>query len=115
MNMRQLNIRSGIFILMFLISIISSFPQQGLTLEQALKIAEVNSPTMKKTRLSLVRSQENLNAQKAALKSSFSLSINPIGYSQNRTFNELISEWNSTKTTESYGLFTVSQPIVLTH
>ncbi len=93
---------------------LSASSQNGLTLDEALKIAETNSPTMKKTRLSLVRSQENLNAQKAALKSSFSLSINPIGYSQNRTFNELISEWNSTKTTESYGLFTVSQPIVLT-
>jgi outer membrane protein TolC len=93
---------------------LSAFSQNGLTLEEALKIAETNSPTMKKTRLSLVRSQENLNAQRASLKSSFSLSINPIGYSQQRTFNELISEWNSTKTTESYSLFTVSQPILLT-
>jgi len=77
-------------------------------------VAENNSPTMKKTRLNLIRSQENLNAQNAALKSSFSLSVNPIGYSQNRAFNDLISKWNSTKTTESYGLFTISQPIVLT-
>lgn len=88
--------------------------QKGLTLEEALKIAEVNSPTMKKTMLGLVRSQENLNAQKAALKSSFSLTLNPIEYSQNRAFNELISKWNSQKTTESYGTFTVSQPIVFT-
>jgi len=91
-----------------------AFSQKGLTLDEALRIAETNSPTMKKTRLSLVRSQENLNAQRASLKSSFSLSVNPIGYSQNRTFNELISEWNSTKTTESYSLFTVSQPVLLT-
>ena len=69
---------------------------------------------MKRTRLNLIRSQENLNAQNAALKSQFSLSVNPIGYSQNREFNDLISKWNSTKTTESYGLFTISQPIVLT-
>lgn len=88
--------------------------QKGLTLEEALTIAESNSPSMKKTRLSLIRSQENLNAQNAALKSSFSLSVNPIGFSQNRTFNELISKWNSTKTTESFGTFTVSQPIVFT-
>lgn len=90
------------------------FPQNGLTLEQSMSIAESNSPTMKKTRLNLVRSQENLNAQNAALKSNFSLSVNPIGYNHNRTFNDLISKWNSTKTTESYGLFTVSQPIVMT-
>ena len=88
--------------------------QKGMTLEEALKVAETNSPTMKKTRLSLVRSQENLNAQNAALKSQFSLSVNPIGYSQNREFNDLISKWNTTRSTESFGTFTVSQPIVLT-
>ena len=105
------------YILLFialLLSFSSAYPQKGLTLDEALRIAEDNSPSMKRTRLSLIRSQENLNAQNAALKSSFSLSINPIGYSQNRAFNDLISKWNSTKTTESYGLFTVSQPIVLT-
>ncbi len=99
---------------MFLITAISVFSQQGLTLEQSLSIAESNSPDMKRTRLNLIRSQENLNAQNAALKSNFSLSLNPIGYSQNRAFNELISKWNSVQTTESYGQFTVSQPIVLT-
>lgn len=96
------------------ISVSEAFPQQGLTIEQALGIAESNSPAMKRTRLSLVQNQENLNAQNAALKSGFSLTVNPIGYSQNRAFNDLISKWNSTKTTESYGLATVSQPIILT-
>ncbi|OFY60036.1 MAG: hypothetical protein A2V50_02680 [Bacteroidetes bacterium RBG_19FT_COMBO_42_10] len=108
---RQTVLLSGFLLI---ISTLSGLSQKGLILEEALKIAETNSPTMKRTRLSLIRSQENLNAQQAALKSNFSLSINPIGYSQNRTFNELISKWNSTRTTESYGLFTVSQPIVLT-
>ncbi len=88
--------------------------QQGMTLETSMEVAENNSPSIKKTRLNLVRSQENLNAQNAALKTSLSLSVNPIGYSHNRSFNDLISEWNSTRTTESYGLFTVSQPVVLT-
>ena len=99
---------------MFLITTISVFSQQGLTLDQALGIAESNSPDMKRTRLSLIRSQENLNAQNAALKSNFSLTLNPIAYSQNRSFNELISQWNSVQTTQSYGEFTVTQPIVLT-
>lgn len=106
----------SLLLIMFLllISNLQAISQKGITLDEALKIAETNSPTMKKTRLSLVRSQENLNAQNAALKSNFSLSINPIGYNQNRSFNDLISKFNTTKTTESYGLFTVSQPIVLT-
>ena len=90
------------------------FSQTGLTLEQALTVAESNSPTILKTRLNLIRSQENLNAQNAALKSNFSLSINPFGYNQSRDFNDLISKWNSKKTTTSYGLFTISQPILLT-
>ena len=77
-------------------------------------MAESNSPTILKTRLNLIRSQENLNAQNAALKSNFSLSINPIGYNQSRDFNDLISRWNSKTTTTSYGLFTISQPIKLT-
>lgn len=109
------NIKTQFLTLFLLFAVsISSFSQQGITMEQALSIAESNSPTMKKTRLSLIRSQENLNAQNASLKSNFSLTLNPIGYTQNREFNDLISKWNSRTTTESYGNFTVSQPIVLT-
>ncbi len=111
--MRIQSLKVGIIII-FIISSITVTGQTGLTLDQAISTAESNSPTMKRTKLSLVKSQENLNAQTAALKSNFSLSINPIDYSQNRTFNDLISSWNSTKTTQSYGLFTVSQPIVWT-
>jgi outer membrane protein len=110
---RIIKTRYLILALLFICSL-TGFSQQGLTLEQALGVAESNSPTMKKTRLMLIRSQENLNAQNAALKSNFSLTLNPIGYTQNREFNDLISKWNSRKTTESFGNFTVSQPIVFT-
>jgi outer membrane protein len=104
-----------IFVLIFLINNTSfSSAQKGLTLDEAMKVAESNSPSIKKSRLNLVRSRENLNAQNAALRSNFSLSVNPISYSQNRTFNDLISKWNSTKTTESYGIFAVTQPILFT-
>lgn len=112
--MKPVYLKSCIIFLLFSSDLLNCFPQQGLTLQMALSIAESNSPAMKKTRLSLIRSQENLNAQNAALKSNFSLSIYPIEYSQNRSFNELISAWNSQKTTQSYGLFTISQPIVFT-
>jgi hypothetical protein len=63
----------SLFLLVF--SYIAGHSQQGLTLEQSLITAETNSPTMKKTRLNLIRSQENLNAQNAALKSNFSLTL----------------------------------------
>jgi len=107
---------SGIVLscLFVVFNVFMSSGQKGLTLVEAMQIAENNSPNMKRTRLNLIRSQENLNAQNAALKSQFSLSVNPIGYNQNREFNELISKWNTTRTTESYSLFTVAQPIVLT-
>ncbi len=94
--------------------VFTSMAQQGLTLEAALAVAEDNSPSIKKTRLSLVRSRENLNAQRAALKSNFSLSINPFEYTHSREFNDLISQWNTRETTTSYGLFRISQPIVAT-
>ncbi len=112
--MRHISIKIVGLLAALFINSITGLSQQGLTLEQALTIAESNSPSMKRTRLNLIRSQENLNAQNAALKSSFSLSINPISYNQNRGFNDLISKWNSTNTTESYGLLTISQPVVLT-
>lgn len=93
---------------------LNSYSQKGLTLEEALTIAETNSPSMKRTRLNLIVNQENLNAQKAALKSNFSLNINPISYRNDRAFNDLISKYNSSNSTESYGLVTISQPIVFT-
>jgi outer membrane protein len=111
----QLKIRSSLLILILMIyNGLVSFSQQGMTLEQAMSVAESNSPSLKITRLNLVRSQENLNAQNAALKSNFALTLNPISYTQSREFNELVSQWNSRTTTESYGNFTISQPIVLT-
>ena len=48
--------------ILLIFSALNGFPQKGLTLDEALRIAETNSPTMQRTRLSLVRSQENLNA-----------------------------------------------------
>jgi len=94
--------------------VLNTEAQQGLTLDAALNIAEENSPSIKRTRLNLVRSRENLNAQRAALKSNFSLSINPFEYTHNREFNDLVSQWNTRETTTSYGTFRISQPIVAT-
>jgi outer membrane protein len=108
-------LRLRLFALLLITSCsLSSFAQQGLTLEQALGVAETNSPTMKKTRLSLIRSQENLNAQNASLKSQFSLLLTPLSYSQSRVFSDLISDYNSVKKTQTFGSFTIMQPIVLT-
>ena len=91
-----------------------AFSQTGLTLEQALSTAESNSPTILKTRLNLIRSQENLNAQNAALKSKFALSVNPVTYSQDRAFNSSFSDFNTTKDLQSSGSLSVVQPFLPT-
>jgi outer membrane protein TolC len=88
--------------------------QKGLTLEQSLTVAESNSPTVMKTRLSLIRSQENLNVQLAGLKSKFALSVNPLTYSQNRAYNTSSEIFNTSKNIKSSGAFTIVQPILPT-
>jgi len=99
-------------VLMSLLSL-KGFSQTGLTLEQALTQAQTNSPTILKTKLNLIKSQENLNAQRAALKSNFSLSVNPVSYSQNRAYNSNTG-FNTTKQLQSAGQFTISQPVLPT-
>ena len=90
------------------------FAQQLLGLDKALEIARQNSPDIRRSLLNLERSQESLNAQNAALKSQFSLSLNPIDYSRNRSFDDFNSTWFTNESLGSSGTFTVSQPILLT-
>jgi len=109
---KRIKHQTCILILLIISTFISR--SQGLTLDQSLAVAEQNSPSMKKTRLNLIRSQENLNAQNASLKSQFALTLNPISYTQSREFNNLISDYNTYNATESFGSFSVIQPIKLT-
>jgi outer membrane protein len=88
--------------------------QKALTLEQALQVAQTNSPTVIKMRLGLERSQENLNAQNAALKSKFALSVNPVSFAQNRALISSLSKYNTTKDLQSSGSFTIVQPFLPT-
>jgi outer membrane protein len=109
-------IKSGIrivwLIILLLFNVLNLSGQKGITLGEALKIAETNSPSMMRTRLSLIRSQENLNAQNAALKSKFSLNVSPLIYSQNRAYNSAIPGFNTTKDLMSSGSLVISQPII---
>jgi outer membrane protein TolC len=92
----------------------SLWAQQLLTLEKSLEIAKQNSPNIQSSLFSLERSQESLNAQKAALKSQFALSLTPIDYSRNHTFDDFSSTWYTNESFGASGTFTVSQPILLT-
>ncbi|WP_297088874.1 TolC family protein [uncultured Draconibacterium sp.] len=88
--------------------------QEALTLDRALSIAETGSPDLKLSSLNLERFEKNLEAQRAALKSRFSLQVDPINYSNQRRFDTRVSEWYTNENFETSTLFTVSQPILIT-
>jgi outer membrane protein len=109
---------SWLFILMFLIAPFSA-AQEPLTLERSLEIAMENSPEIRSYQLNLERRRELLNAQKAALKSQFSLTLTPITYELGKKFGsyydpnlrEYFSTWYTSENKQSLGIFTISQPI----
>ncbi|TKG92485.1 TolC family protein [Puteibacter caeruleilacunae] len=89
--------------------------QQVLTLDKALDIARNSSPDIQRSLLSLERAEQSLAAQRASLKSNFSLTLNPVSYSNNRSFNSTFSEWYTNENFETSGTFRVDQPILLTN
>lgn len=91
-----------------------SFGQKELTIEDALDIATESSPNLLRYRMSMERSQLNLEAQRAALKSKFSLNLTPVNYSKNRSFDNRISEWYTNEQFSANGTFQVDQPLIWT-
>ncbi|MDR2775175.1 MAG: TolC family protein [Tannerella sp.] len=91
-----------------------SSAQTPIAIEEALDIAEENNPTLIRSKLNLERYQLNLVAQKASLKSRFSLNLDPVNYSKTRRFDNRLSQWYTNETFNSSGTFQVSQPILLT-
>ena len=88
--------------------------QTILTLEKAMDIAAVNSPSIQSTMLNLQRTTESLNAQRAGLKSKFALSVNPLDYSNSRKFDNRTSEWFTNELINSSGTFRIDQPVLAT-
>lgn len=88
--------------------------QTALTIEKALDIAEKSSPTLRRSLMSLERYQENLTAQRASLKSKFSLNLDPLSYNKNRSFDNRLSQWYTNERISSNGTFRVDQPILWT-
>ncbi len=88
--------------------------QDALTLDKALGVAQTTSPDLQQSLLNLERYQKNLEAQRAALKSRFSLELNPIDYSNQRRFDTRVSEWYTNENIQSNTVFTISQPILPT-
>ena len=88
--------------------------QELLTLEKTLEIAYENSPDMINQAISLESQRENLNAQKASLKSRFSLSVNPFSYTKSRSFENYANDYVSSERFGSSAGFSISQPITAT-
>jgi outer membrane protein len=88
--------------------------QEILTLDKAISIAETGSPDLKRSMLNLEQFQKNLEAQRAALKSRFSLDVSPVGFSRNRRFDNRVSQWYTSENFQTNALFRVEQPILLT-
>ena len=70
-----------ILVLLFLFGLFRADAQEAITLAKALTIAETGSPDLQLSLLNLERFQQNLEAQRAAMKSRFSLDVAPVEYS----------------------------------
>lgn len=99
-------------LLLFLVTAANA--QEALTLNKALQVAETGSPDLQQSLLNLERFQKSLEAQRAALKSRFSLDLNPVNYNQSRRFDNRVSEWYTNENFETSALFRVAQPILPT-
>jgi len=88
--------------------------QALLTIDRSMEFAVENSPDMKQTELSLVRSQERLNAQRARLKSQFSISLDPFEYEKTNRFDSQTGEWFLNESASSGGTFAINQRILPT-
>ena len=85
-----------------------------LSLDRALELAFERSPTMRSAGHGLEISRRNLQAQRAALRSRFGLTLTPYETTRDRVFNPLVSAYNTQEDTRLGGAFTIFQPIVRT-
>ncbi|MGL5681839.1 MAG: TolC family protein [Marinifilaceae bacterium] len=88
--------------------------EEILTLEKALEIAYKQSPSLIQTKMALEQQQLNLKAQKASLKSQFSLNVNPFNYTRNNIYDSYNSKWYANESKSASGSLSISQPIKLT-
>lgn len=104
---------------LFLMMVFSLFlvqvkAQTIITLETAMDIASKGSPSLQSSIFNLQRTTESLNAQRAALKSQFSMTLNPLDYSNSRKFDSRTSQWFTNKNLTTASTFHINQPILYT-
>ena len=87
---------------------------EELVLDRALGMAFDRSPTMRDARHNLEINRRNLQAQHAALKSRFGLSVTPYEFTKDRVFSDLTSQYNTQKQTHLGARFGIEQPVEFT-
>lgn len=106
-----------ILLILFLAMLSSAAPtlaQTPMTLESAMAIAESGSPSIQRSLMNIEQYQYNLQAERASLKSRFSLTLDPFSFSNNRRFDNQFSQWFTNIEMFSSGTFRVDQPILET-
>ncbi len=88
--------------------------QTVLTLDAALDIAEKGSPSIQRSLFNIEQYQYSLTAERASLKSRFSLNLDPFGFSRTRSFDNQFSQWFTNTERYSSGTLQVDQPILAT-
>ena len=94
--------------------ITSLFGQRIISFEEAMDIAKKNSPEIRQAQINLERNQRLLDAEKAALKSNFSLSVDPFYYEKSRQLEQILGSFNESEQKGSSGRLIISQPVLLT-
>jgi hypothetical protein len=85
-----------------------------LNLYGSLDIACNNCADIRHSLLTIGRSEQLLIAQNGALKSLFSLNLIPFSCNTSRSFNNFLSMWNTSKSTQSFVNLMVTQSILPT-
>ena len=100
---------------LFLMSIQTALVSQTLlTIETAMEIAEKGSPTIQRSLYNIEQYQYSLKAERASLKSRFSLTVDPFSFSNSRRFDNQFSQWFTNRELNSSTSFRVEQPILKT-
>ena len=113
---RRLNVMRGRYLCFAIAGLLmtSLGGAEELVLDRALGIAFDRSPTMQDARHNLEINRRNLQAQRAALKSRFGLSVTPYEFTKDRVFSDLTSQYNTQEQTHLGARFGIEQPVELT-
>lgn len=105
---------SIMMLISFLYLTIPASGQTLISLESAMDIAEQKSPSIQRSLYNIEQYRYNLEAERASLKSRFSLTLNPFNFSNTRQFDNQFSQWFTNRSLYSSSTLRVEQPILKT-